>query len=60
VYGDLPHPDEVPAGSDLPLFTETTPYSPSSPYSSSKASSDHLVRVASYLRSSNAGDQLFK
>lgn len=45
VYGDLPHPDEVPAGSDLPLFTETTPYSPSSPYSSSKASSDHLVRA---------------
>ncbi|HDT2133844.1 TPA: dTDP-glucose 4,6-dehydratase [Enterobacter roggenkampii] len=45
VYGDLPHPDEVPAGSSLPLFTETTPYSPSSPYSSSKASSDHLVRA---------------
>ncbi|AMO48158.1 dTDP-glucose 4,6-dehydratase [Enterobacter sp. FY-07] len=45
VYGDLPHPDEVPAGSELPLFTEKTPYSPSSPYSSSKASSDHLVRA---------------
>ncbi|HDR2875027.1 dTDP-glucose 4,6-dehydratase [Enterobacter roggenkampii] len=45
VYGDLPHPDEVPTGSSLPLFTETTPYSPSSPYSSSKASSDHLVRA---------------
>lgn len=45
VYGDLPHPDEVPAGTELPLFTEKTPYSPSSPYSSSKASSDHLVRA---------------
>ena len=45
VYGDLPHPDDVPAGEPLPLFTETTPYSPSSPYSSSKASSDHLVRA---------------
>ncbi|WP_354690311.1 dTDP-glucose 4,6-dehydratase [Phytobacter sp. RSE-02] len=45
VYGDLPHPDEVPAGTLLPLFTEKTPYSPSSPYSSSKASSDHLVRA---------------
>lgn len=45
VYGDLPHPDDVPAGSPLPLFTEKTPYSPSSPYSSSKASSDHLVRA---------------
>ncbi|MBC2611421.1 dTDP-glucose 4,6-dehydratase [Citrobacter braakii] len=45
VYGDLPHPEEVASGSDLPLFTEKTPYSPSSPYSSSKASSDHLVRA---------------
>jgi len=45
VYGDLPHPDEVPAGTALPLFTEKTPYAPSSPYSSSKASSDHLVRA---------------
>lgn len=45
VYGDLPHPDEVPAGTTLPLFTEKTSYSPSSPYSSSKASSDHLVRA---------------
>lgn len=45
VYGDLPHPDELPAGTALPLFTEKTPYSPSSPYSSSKASSDHLVRA---------------
>ncbi|CAM8675184.1 MULTISPECIES: dTDP-glucose 4,6-dehydratase [unclassified Leclercia] len=45
VYGDLPHPDEVSAGSELPLFTETTPYAPSSPYSASKASSDHLVRA---------------
>lgn len=45
VYGDLPHPDEVPAESELPLFTETTPYAPSSPYSASKASSDHLVRA---------------
>ncbi|AUU99576.1 dTDP-glucose 4,6-dehydratase [Phytobacter ursingii] len=45
VYGDLPHPDDVPADEPLPLFTETTPYSPSSPYSSSKASSDHLVRA---------------
>ncbi|MEL4386690.1 dTDP-glucose 4,6-dehydratase [Shewanella xiamenensis] len=45
VYGDLTHPDEVAAGSELPLFTETTPYGPSSPYSASKASSDHLVRA---------------
>lgn len=45
VYGDLPHPDEVPADTELPLFTETTPYAPSSPYSASKASSDHLVRA---------------
>jgi len=45
VYGDLPHPDEEPAGAALPLFTETTPYAPSSPYSASKASSDHLVRA---------------
>jgi dTDP-glucose 4,6-dehydratase len=45
VYGDLTHPDEVPAGTDLPMFLETTPYAPSSPYSSSKASSDHLVRA---------------
>lgn len=45
VYGDLLHPDEVEAGTDLPLFTETTAYSPSSPYSASKAGSDHLVRA---------------
>jgi dTDP-glucose 4,6-dehydratase len=47
VYGDLPHPDEVPANEhqSLPLFTEATPYAPSSPYSASKASSDHLVRA---------------
>ncbi|MBA7730642.1 dTDP-glucose 4,6-dehydratase [Citrobacter freundii] len=45
VYGDLPHPDEVVAGSMLPLFTEKTAYAPSSPYSASKASSDHLVRA---------------
>jgi len=45
VYGDLPHPSEVPEGEPLPLFTESTPYAPSSPYSSSKASSDHLVRA---------------
>lgn len=45
VYGDLPHPDEVSAGSVLPLFTEKTAYAPSSPYSASKASSDHLVRA---------------
>ncbi|NJC99189.1 dTDP-glucose 4,6-dehydratase [Candidatus Erwinia dacicola] len=45
VYGDLPHPDKEPAGSALPLFTETTPYAPSSPYSASKASGDHLVRA---------------
>lgn len=45
VYGDLPHPDECAAGTDLPLFTETTSYAPSSPYSASKASSDHLVRT---------------
>ncbi|MCT8864541.1 dTDP-glucose 4,6-dehydratase [Shewanella xiamenensis] len=45
VYGDLLHPDEVAADSELPLFTESTPYAPSSPYSASKASSDHLVRA---------------
>jgi dTDP-glucose 4,6-dehydratase len=45
VYGDLPHPDEVAKGSELPLFTEKTAYAPSSPYSASKASSDHLVRA---------------
>ncbi|QIX97174.1 dTDP-glucose 4,6-dehydratase [Cedecea sp. FDAARGOS_727] len=45
VYGDLPHPDEVAHGGELPLFTETTAYAPSSPYSASKASSDHLVRA---------------
>lgn len=45
VYGDLPHPDEHPAGEALPLFTEMTAYAPSSPYSASKASSDHLVRA---------------
>lgn len=45
VYGDLPHPDEVAAGVELPLFTEQTAYAPSSPYSASKASSDHLVRA---------------
>lgn len=45
VYGDLPHPDEFAAGTELPLFTETTSYAPSSPYSASKASSDHLVRA---------------
>ncbi|WP_412496546.1 dTDP-glucose 4,6-dehydratase [Vibrio cyclitrophicus] len=45
VYGDLPHPDEVESGTDLPMFLETTSYEPSSPYSASKASSDHLVRA---------------
>jgi dTDP-glucose 4,6-dehydratase len=45
VYGDLPHPDEVVEGAELPLFLETTSYEPSSPYSASKASSDHLVRA---------------
>lgn len=45
VYGDLPHPDEVVEGAELPMFLETTPYEPSSPYSASKASSDHLVRA---------------
>ena len=45
VYGDLPHPDEVTPGDELPLFTEKTAYAPSSPYSASKASSDHLVRA---------------
>ncbi|SBS27015.1 dTDP-glucose 4,6-dehydratase 2 [Marinomonas spartinae] len=44
VYGDLAHPDENSASSQL-LFTETTPYAPSSPYSASKAGSDHLVRA---------------
>jgi dTDP-glucose 4,6-dehydratase len=45
VYGDLPHPNKVPLGTELPLFTEETAYEPSSPYSASKASSDHLVRA---------------
>lgn len=45
VYGDLPHPDEHPVATELPLFTETIAYAPSSPYSASKASSDHLVRA---------------
>ncbi|MDE1327123.1 dTDP-glucose 4,6-dehydratase [Vibrio aestuarianus] len=45
VYGDLPHPDEVESGAELPMFLETTSYAPSSPYSASKASSDHLVRA---------------
>ncbi|MCG9553883.1 dTDP-glucose 4,6-dehydratase [Vibrio sp. Isolate32] len=47
VYGDLPHPDDVEAGTEhsLPMFLETTSYEPSSPYSASKASSDHLVRA---------------
>ncbi|WP_289027934.1 dTDP-glucose 4,6-dehydratase [uncultured Paraglaciecola sp.] len=45
VFGDLPHPDYVEAGTDLPLFTEQTSYEPSSPYSASKAASDHLVRA---------------
>ncbi|MCC2524573.1 dTDP-glucose 4,6-dehydratase [Vibrio coralliilyticus] len=45
VYGDLPHPDEFPEGTELPMFLETTLYAPSSPYSASKASSDHLVRA---------------
>ncbi|MCW8108075.1 dTDP-glucose 4,6-dehydratase [Alteromonas ponticola] len=45
VYGDLPHPDDVDGGVELPLFTEETPYAPSSPYSASKASSDQLVRA---------------
>lgn len=51
VYGDLHSTDD--------FFTETTPYAPSSPYSASKASSDHLVRAAAYLRSANADYQLF-
>jgi dTDP-glucose 4,6-dehydratase len=45
VYGDLPHPDELPAGSDLPLFHRDYAIFPKQPYSSSKASSDHLVRA---------------
>lgn len=55
VYGDLPHPNQLPSpsageglgerGQSLPLFTEETAYAPSSPYSASKASSDHLVRA---------------
>ena len=45
VYGDLPHHDEVPKGTAMPMFLETTSYEPSSPYSASKASSDHLVRA---------------
>ncbi|MGR5542615.1 GDP-mannose 4,6-dehydratase, partial [Vibrio campbellii] len=44
-YGDLPHPDEVEEGTELPMFLETTSYKPSNPYSASKASSDHLVRA---------------
>lgn len=58
VYGDLPHPDEVENSVTLPLFTETTAYAPSS-YSASKASSDHLVRAAAYLWSTNDRYQLF-
>nr|QFF90329.1 dTDP-glucose 4,6 dehydratase [Vibrio parahaemolyticus]QFF90361.1 dTDP-glucose 4,6-dehydratase [Vibrio parahaemolyticus]QOS29473.1 dTDP-glucose 4,6-dehydratase [Vibrio parahaemolyticus] len=45
VYGDLLHPDEVSADTELPMFIENTPYAPSSPYSASKAASDHLVRA---------------
>lgn len=45
VYGDLPHPNEIPKSLELPMFLETTSYKPSSPYSASKASSDHLVRA---------------
>ena len=45
VYGDLPHPDDLPAGEDAGLFKETTSYKPSSPYSASKAASDHLVHA---------------
>lgn len=45
VYGDLPHPEELLEGAELPMFLETTSYEPSSPYSASKASSDHLVRA---------------
>ncbi|MET4028373.1 dTDP-glucose 4,6-dehydratase [Marinobacter sp. MBR-99] len=44
VYGDLPHPSEIPNAEEH-LFTEQTAYAPSSPYSASKASSDHLVRA---------------
>ena len=45
VYGDLPHPDDLPASAELPHFTESSCYRPSSPYSASKAASDHLVRA---------------
>lgn len=45
VYGDLPHPDDAPAGTELPKFTEESNYNPSSPYSASKAASDHLVKA---------------
>lgn len=44
VYGDLPHPNEMP-DAQKHMFTEQTAYAPSSPYSASKASSDHLVRA---------------
>jgi dTDP-glucose 4,6-dehydratase len=44
VYGDLPHPDEVPQAL-IQHFTEQAPYAPSSPYSASKAGADHLVRA---------------
>jgi dTDP-glucose 4,6-dehydratase len=45
VYGDLPHPDDLPFGQETEQFKETTPYKPSSPYSASKAASDHLVQA---------------
>ena len=62
VYGDLPHPDEHPASTELSLFTETTAYAPSSPYSASKASSDHLVHAARFAHYgfSDHCHQLFK
>lgn len=52
VYGDLHGSDD--------FFTETTPYAPSSPYSASKASSDHLVRLAANLWPADAYHQLLK
>lgn len=41
-------------------FTEQTPYAPNSPYSASKASSDMLVRMASYFWVTDADRQLLE
>ena len=60
VYGDLPHPDEHPASTELPLFTETTAYAPSSPYSASKPPAIISFVPDAYLRFPDHRHQLFK